>query len=178
MISLDGYFTDSNGGIDWHTVDDEFNRFAIEQLESCDTILFGRVTYKMFEDYWPDAAKDPQTGPDDLKIASYINDAIKIVFSKTLESVTWQNSQLKAKISTDEIRKLKAATGKNIVIFGSGTIVQQLTNLGLIDEYRLMISPIILGSGKALFNNVHKMPNLKLLEARSFANGNVLLRYS
>src|SRR5205807_553696 len=136
--------------IDWHNVDDEFNTFAVEQTKTFGAILFGRTTYELFESYWPKALTDPATGKDDLEIAKTIDEVEKIVFSKTLESVSWNNAMLMPEIDSKEIMALKQEQGNDMVIFGSGTIVQAMTNLGLIDEYRLMVNPVILGEGKPL----------------------------
>jgi dihydrofolate reductase len=177
MVSVDGYFAGKDGDISWHTVDDEFNQFAIETLSQVDTIIFGRTTYQLFEGYWPRALVDPQTNPANLVIAQAIDNAKKIVFSKSLESVTWHNSQLEHEISPDKIKQLKAESGKDIIIYGSGAIVRQLTKLDLIDEYRFIISPTILGAGETMFEGAHQTP-LNLVATRSFVNGNLLVVYA
>ncbi len=177
LVSVDGYFAGEDGDINWHQVDDEFNKFAVEQTKTFGAIIFGRTTYELFESYWPGAVADPATAPDDLEIAKTIDEVEKIVFSKTLKEVAWKNSKLLHEVDPEEIKKLKEQEGKDMVIFGSGTIVQALTNLGLVDEYRLMINPIILGKGKPMFKDVKEMHKLKLLNTRTFGNGNVLLYY-
>ncbi len=177
MVSVDGFFAGVDGNIDWHNVDDEFNKFAIEQLKEFQTILFGRTTYQMFESFWPAALKDPKTSEDDRKVAQNINDLEKIVFSSTLKKVTWNNSKILESIDSEKIKKLKQESRKDMVIFGSGTIVQAMANLNLIDEYRLMINPIILGQGKPMFKDMKDIVNLKLISTRTFKNGNVLLCY-
>jgi dihydrofolate reductase len=105
-----------------------------------------------------------------------MNNTNKIVFSKTLEKVEWKNSKLSKEIIPGEIKKLKQEAGKDIIIYGSGSIVSQLMKLGLIDEFQIMINPVVLGGGKPLFQNVEKS-NLKLLNTRSFTGGNVLLNF-
>jgi dihydrofolate reductase len=177
MITLDGYFADENGNIDWHQVDDEFNEFAVEQTAEFGGIIFGKTTYQMFEEYWPAELKNPKTSSEDRKIAQMIDDTWKLVFSKTLKEVTWNNSKLYHEIDPEEVKHWKEYDGKDMVIMGSGTIVQQFTNLGLIDEYRLMVNPIVLGEGKPLFDNLKEKLDLKLLKSREFKNGNVLLYY-
>lgn len=178
LISLDGFFAGTDGNIDWHVVDDEFNQFAIEQTRKFGTILFGRVTYQIFEDFWPKAPSDPKMSKEDLVIADIINNIEKIVFSKTLKNVgekpNWKNVKLFKAIIPEKIKKLKRSRGRDIVIFGSGTIAQQLTNLGLVDEIRLLVNPVVLGSGKPMFKDKLK---LKFLKTRTFKNGNVLLTY-
>jgi len=176
LVSLDGFFAGVDGNIDWHNVDDEFNKFAIEQTRTFGAIIFGHTTYQLFESYWPVALRDPKTSPDDREVAQIIDNIQKIVFSKTLENVTWNNSKLFKEIIPEEIKELKQQEEKDIVIFGSGTIVQEMTNLGLIDEYRFLVNPIILGEGRPMFSNIKKL-KLKLLSTRIFENGNVLLCY-
>jgi len=180
MISVDGFFAGEDGNIDWHTVDDEFNAFAIENMSSVDTYIFGRVTYQLFASYWPEAIKDPASNDEERHIGKTINDARKIVFSKTLKDVSgWAGSELYSDIDPAEVKKWKAQDGKDLIIFGSGSIVCQFTELGLIDEYGFMVSPVILGAGKPLFTGLDMSLKLKLLSAREFkSNGNVLLTYA
>jgi dihydrofolate reductase len=126
--------------------------------------------------YWP----TPDAIRNNPAMAEVMNNIQKIVFSRTLQSVQegplWKNVRLLHEIKPEEIVKLKDQVGKDIAILGSGTIVQQLSNLGLIDEYRFLVNPIILGAGKSLFANVEKT-KLKLLQARTFKNGIVWLCY-
>jgi dihydrofolate reductase len=177
MVSLDGYFAAADGNIDWHVVDEEFDRMAAEMIMQFDTILFGRTTYQLFESYWPQALAAPDTSSDDRTVAQSIEDYKKIVVSKSLNEVAWNNSELWHGVHLPEIQKLKEQEGRDIVIYGSGTIVQALTNLGLIDQYKIMINPVILGAGKPLFANLNDQHSLKLLDSRTFASGNVLLTY-
>lgn len=177
MVTLDGYYAGEDGNIDWHKVDDEFNTFAIEHTQEFGTLIFGATTYKLFEEYWPKALVDPATSEDDRKIAQIIEDMEKIVFSKTIKEVTWKNARVVHEINKAEVESWKQQAGKPMGIFGSGTIVQQFTNLGLIDEYRLMINPVILGSGKRMFEGVNAIHNLHLVSTKKFGNGNVLLCY-
>ncbi|MEP7104207.1 MAG: dihydrofolate reductase family protein [Candidatus Dojkabacteria bacterium] len=187
MISIDGFFAGEDGNIDWHTVDDDFNKFAVEFEKTVDTILFGRKTYQMFESYWPTALKDPATGAEDIEIAKFIEDAKKVVLSKTLDKLTWNNSVLIKDNIKEEIEKLKnedgnlpagaSAKARDIVIYGSGSVVAELTNLGLIDEYLFIISPTILGKGVSLFKDISEKISLKLIETRKFENGNVMVIY-
>jgi dihydrofolate reductase len=177
LVSINGFFAGSDGNLDWHVVDDEFNRAAVEMIMRFDTILFGRVTYQLFEGYWPKAATDPSTSKEDRIIANKINEMAKAVFSRTLPDVGWENSKLIKGDIAEEVPKLKQQSGKDIVIYGSGTIVRQLTNLSLIDEYQLMVNPVILGEGKPLFQNTQNMLNLRLASSRVFESGNILLTY-
>lgn len=178
QVSADGFFAGPDGEIDWlHRIDPdtEWIDYSHEQAQKGTSILtFGHTTYDIMKDYWPtDAALEMD--PD---MARILNESQKIVFSKKLESVeeepNWKNIQLFHEINRDELIKLKEKN--DLTILGSGSIVQEFANLGLIDEYSLVVVPMILGKGKPLFENVKKT-NLKLLESRQFGNGIVLLRY-
>lgn len=177
MVSLDGYYAGLNGDISWHNTDAEFGKFADEQTKLFGTQLYGRVTYQVMESYWP-----TEKGRKDSPIvADLMNSTPKVVFSKTLkeahETENWKNVTLKRMIDPAEINQLKQKSTRPLVIFGSGSIVQELTNLSLIDEYWLMVNPVILGNGKLLFQNMKKQLTLKLLKTKTFQNGNVLLYY-
>jgi len=173
MVTVDGYFAGPNGEIDWHVVDKEFNEYAKEMLESVDTLLFGKITYDLMAGYWPTDAGIQ----DSPVIAKAMNSLAKIVFSKTLKKADWKNTKIMKEINPEEIKKLKEQPGKDMVILGSGIIVDQFTNLGLIDEYRLIVNPVILGKGKPLFKDVDRSIKLKLLKTKTFKSGNVLLYY-
>ncbi len=179
-ISLDGFFEGPDHDISWHNVDEEFNRFAIEQLREVDTILFGRRTYQLFESYWPRAAADPTTSKDNLEIANLINNMNKIVFSKTIlkveEKANWRNVKLLREVNADEINRWKELPGKSMSI-GGNNLATRFAELGLIDEFRIVINPIVLGKGGSLFNGLTERIGLRLLRTRRFESGNVLLCY-
>jgi dihydrofolate reductase len=177
LVTLDGFFAGPNGELDWHIVDEEFNGYAKDLLSNVDALLFGRVTYQLMADYWPAAAKNPSTSKGDLEIADKMNNLPKIVFSKTLQNVEWNNSTLVKEIIAEEISKMKQQSGKDMVIFGSGSIVSTFMQLGLIDEYRIILNPVVLGNGKPLFNGINDKHNLKLLKTRVFGSGVVILYY-
>jgi len=173
MATLDGFFGGPGGEIDWHRVDEEFNEFAIAQLNSAGGLLFGRVTYQGMASYWPtDAAMK-----NDPVVADKMNTLPKIVFSKTLEKADWNNTRLVKGNVPEEISILKQQSGKDWLLFGSADLASALTNYGLIDEYRVMVNPVILGSGKPLFKGIMDKLELKLVSAKTFRNGNVLLCY-
>jgi dihydrofolate reductase len=174
-ISLDGFYAGPNGEIDWFIHEPEVDQ-AAHELMAPDTLLMGRVTYQMFESYWPPVARDPNASEGARILANELNEMTKVVFSKTLEEVTWVNSTLVKGDITQAVSRLKQGDGPDIAIFGSGTIVQQLAEEGLIDEYLIVVTPVILGVGKPLFKEVKKC-NLELLETRNFKSGNVLLHY-
>ena len=177
IVSLDGYFAGPNGEIDWFkTSDDEDNAFAHEQADPASTLIFGRTTYEMMKSFWP----APFAIQGDPVIAGVMNNAQKIVFSRTMkpeeDGPVWKNVRVIREMSAESIQHLKEEPGGDMVILGSGSIVRQLANLGLIDEFGLLVNPIVLGAGKYLFKDMKKM-NLKLLETRGFGSGKVFLKY-
>jgi dihydrofolate reductase len=173
MITLDGFFEGPNHELDWHNVDAEFNEFAINQLNEIGVLMFGRVTYQIMASYWP----TPDAIKDDPIVTGKMNSMAKIVFSKTLEKAEWNNTRLVRKGAPEEILKLKQHPGKDIAIFGSSDLAVTLIPHGLIDEYRIMVNPVVLGSGKPLFKGINGKLSLKLLETKTFKSGNVLLYY-
>ncbi|OGY32802.1 MAG: riboflavin biosynthesis protein RibD [Candidatus Woykebacteria bacterium RIFCSPLOWO2_01_FULL_43_14] len=170
LITLDGFFAGPNGELDWHNVDDEFNKFAIEQLGQIDTLIFGRVTYELMAGFWP----TEQGKKDDPAVAEAMNSLPKIVYSKTLDKLEWENCTLRTEIDPEEINSLKSQLGKTIAIFGSANLAASFIKLGLIDEFRLLLNPVALGEGRPLFREPLK---LRLLKTREFKNGNVLISY-
>jgi len=173
MVTVDGYFAGVSEDLSWHNTDDEFQEFAKQQIKDVGTILFGRVTYDMMESFWT----SEHAIKTDPIVSSAMNNTPKIVFSRTMGKADWNNAKLMKEINVDEIRKWKEVAGKDLFIFGSGKLVQEFENLGLIDEYRLIINPVILGSGRLLFKDIKNKANLKLLKTKEFKNGNVLLYY-
>ena len=178
-VSLDGFFAGPQGEIDWFKTikkDKEFDQDTHEQARGGGTVLFGRTTYDMMKSYWP----TPEAIRTDPKMADVVNNSEKIVFSRRLEDVeegpNWKNVKLLNEITKDNITKIKKQKGKDITIIGSGTIVRQLTDLGLIDEYQLMVVPVVLGEGKSFFTYVQQM-EMELLEAKAYKNGMLKLRY-
>ena len=174
LISVDGFFEGPNRELDWHNVDEEFNQIAIDQLDELDVLMFGRVTYEMMASYWPtDAAIK-----DDPIVAEKMNSKAKIVFSKTLNQADWNNTRLVKGDIAAEVSKLKEQPGKDLAIFGSSDLGAALAQAGLIDEYRFMVNPVILGSGKTILHGLPSQLNLKLLMTRTLDNGNVMLYYA
>jgi dihydrofolate reductase len=173
MVSLDGFFEGPNQDINWHNVDDEFNQFAIEQTSTVDTLLFGRVTYQLMASYWP----TPSATTDDPIVADLMNRLPKIVFSRTLQKAEWHNTRLIKDNIAEEISKLKQQPGKDLALFGSANLLSTLMQMDLIDEHRIMVNPVVLGSGNPLFKGIKDKLDLKLLKTRTFSSGNVLLYY-
>ena len=181
MVSLDGYFEGPNHDLSWHVVDQEFNRFAVEQLNQIGTLFFGRVTYRLFEDYWPKAGRDPTTSKENLEIAQVIDDIEKIVFSRTLTTVKetkdWKNVRLIREAQPEEIKRLKQLSDKDIAIFGSNDLATNFLRMGLIDELRIMVNPVVIVNGNPLFKGMTDQVKLKLLRTKTFRSGNVLHYY-
>lgn len=174
VTTLDGYYEGPNHEFDWPVVDAEFNEFSIEQLDEVDTLLFGRVTYEGMAAYWP----TPEAQRYDPKIAARMNEISKFVVSRTLDKAEWTNTRLVNGDVANEISKLKQQPGRDIAIFGSSALTVNLLRSGLVDELRVMVSPVVLGAGHSLFRAAGERIHLKLLKARTFDSGNVLLYYA
>ena len=175
-VSMDGYFVDSSGGMSWAHAgmqDPEWNAFVAENATGDGTLVFGRVTYDLMVSYWP----TPMAKQNDAPIADRMNSLPKIVFSRTMDTASWNNTKLVKGDLAAEVRKLKQESGSGMVILGSGSIVSQLAQAGLIDSYQLVVNPIILGKGRTMFDGVKDKLNLRLTKTRAFGNGNVFVCY-
>lgn len=173
MISLDGFFEGPNRELDWHMVDEGFINYAAGLLDAVDAILFGRFTYQIMADYW--STQTAQTRAP--AIAERLNMLQKYVFSPTLEKAEWQNSIIVEGNIGEAVTKLKRQSGKSMVIFGSSDLAVALVKLGLIDEYRIIIHPVVLGGGKTLLQGLNEKLKLKLVDVKTFSSGTVLLSY-
>lgn len=173
MVSLDGFFEGPNHQLDWHHVDAEFNDFAIKQLDNADTLLFGARTYELMANYWSRASAKK----DDPDVAGRMNAMSKVAFSRTFEKVEWENTRLVKDNVADEIKKMKEASGKDLLMLGSNNLAVGFLEMGLLDEIRIMVNPVVLGAGHALFTGIQKKFELKLLATKTFNSGNVLLSY-
>ena len=171
--TVDGYYEGPNGEFDWPNVDDEFNEFAISQLNDIDTLIFGRATYEGMASYWP----TPAALDDDPLIADRMNNIPKVVFSSSLDSADWQNTRLVSGDVAGAITELKQQPGKNLAVFGSSTLTVSLIDQGLVDELRVMVQPILLGAGKSLFAGLHDRVPVQLQRTTVFSSGNVMLHY-
>jgi dihydrofolate reductase len=174
-VTLDGYFSGANGDMTWahSNVDAEWNQFVEENAASGGELLFGRITYELMLKYWP----TPAALKNDPVVAERMNGLPKVVFSRTLDKATWNRTRLLKGDLATETRKLKSEPGKDLVIFGSGSIVSQLAQAGLIDAYQIVVNPIALGEGRTMFDGFKGKLELKLTKTRTFGNGNVLLCY-
>lgn len=176
-VSLDGFTAGPNGELDWAIVDEEAYKDVADLLRTVDTALYGRVTYQMMEGYWPTVPANPASTKDELQHAHWVENIDKIVFSRTLETVEWNNTRLVRENTADEIVRLKQQPGKDLMIFGSPSIVHTLARQGLIDEYRINVNPVVLGGGIPLFKDLKERMHLKLLGSRVFQSGVIGLHY-
>jgi dihydrofolate reductase len=176
QVSLDGYFVDMKGDMSWaHGAarDEEWDSFVEGNASGGGVLVFGRVTYDLMASYWP----TPMASRNDPVVALRMNEMPKIVFSRTMQKAAWTNTRLVKGNVPAEIRRLKAEQGKGMAIMGSGTIIAQLAPERLIDEYQVVVIPLILGSGRTMFDGVTSRVRLKLTGTRAFRNGRVLLCY-
>lgn len=173
FITLNGYYKGPNGDISRHRHGAEETEFSAQSLQAGNVLLFGRVTYELMAGYWPtsEAIKNAPL------VAEGMNKADKIVFSRTLKTVEWNNTKLVKDDILAEIRKRKGMPGKNLTVLGSGSIVSLFAEQGLIDEYQIMIDPVVLSNGTPLFRNIKRKLDLKLTGTRTFKSGVVLLCY-
>ncbi|HSB66317.1 MAG TPA: dihydrofolate reductase family protein [Anaerolineales bacterium] len=174
LITLDGLFEGVNKwDIGWHRVDQEFNEFAINQLHQAAGLIFGRVTYQGMAAYW----QSPDAIHNDPVVAGLMNAIPKFVFTNTLEKAEWNNTQLIKGDAVEGLKILKAQPGNDLYIFGSANLASTFTRDGLIDEYRLILNPVVLGKGNPVFQAHSGMLKFSLVDLKTFHNGNVLLYY-
>jgi dihydrofolate reductase len=169
VMSLDGFFEGPSKKLDWFAPDEEFFEYARKLLRSVDTILFGRTTYEHMAGYWPNAPAD--------EIADKMNHLPKVVFSRTLHAADWGNSRLVRGDAAEEVAKLKQMPGEDMVIFGSAILASSLLQAGLIDEYRIILSPVLIGAGNPLFQNTREKLQMKLSRTQTLGSGVVILSY-
>ncbi|MDG6985271.1 MAG: dihydrofolate reductase family protein [Nitrososphaerota archaeon] len=175
IISLDGYYTSPKGEIDWFDFDLEEIEWSKQILRRVDAMLYGRVTYEEFSQFWPKAEAAP--GGFDSEIIGQLNGLNKIVFSRKLEKAVWQPAEIVREEPLTAVAKLKRKPGKDMVVVGSGKLVSALVSGGLVDEYRIRVRPIILGAGKQCFVDKESRHKLKLISAKTFPSGVVGLHY-
>lgn len=177
--SLDGFVEGPNGEMDigWVSYDADLEKLAKEILSTADTVIWGRGTYQMMHSYWPSVPSNPSASQHELDHAEWIEKTNKIVFSTTLEKVEWNNSRLVKNNVKEEIMNLKQQPGRDMVILGSPRFAHYLMELDLIDEYKITVSPVLIGSGLPLFQGIKEKINLKLIENKTFDSGAIGLVY-
>jgi dihydrofolate reductase len=176
-ISLDGFAAGPNGELDWISYDEELEKYAEEVVSTVGAPLYGRVTYQLMESYWPTVLTSPASTKHEIDHANWVENIPKVVFSKTLEKVEWNNTRLIKDNIAEEVLKLKQQPGKDLVIFGSPGLTHTFMASDLIDEYRLTVNPVILGQGMPVFKDFKDRSDLKLLNAKTFGSGVVALHY-
>lgn len=177
--SLDGFVEGPNGEMDigWVSYDADLEKLAKEILSTADTVIWGRGTYQMMHSYWPSVPSNPSASQHELDHAEWIEKTNKIVFSTTLEKVEWNNSRLVKNNVKEEIMNLKQQPGRDMVILGSPRFAHYLMELDLIDEYKITVSPVLIGSGLPLFQGIKEKISLKLIENKTFDSGAIGLVY-
>jgi dihydrofolate reductase len=176
LASVDGCYAGADGNVDWHNPDEEVMEYCNGVLNGIDTMLFGRITYELYESYWPLVLDNPDAPEYDRVAARRLGEVRKIVYSKSKKESFWRNSELRSTFDPEEIKRLKKQDGKDMLICGSGTIVHELTNHGLIDEYQFIVTPVILGAGRRIFGYAPQI-ELKNARARLFNSGHLLVVY-
>ncbi len=173
-VSLDGYVAATDGSLDWIIMGDERADYMVEAVQQADTLLMGRKTYTGFSGFWPHAPDNPDASAAEKAIGAHFNSMRKIVFSRTLTGADWGETSIKRQVDPAEIELLKRESVSVIRLDGSISIVQEMTRLGLIDEYRLMVHPVALGDGRPLFTD---KVGLELTRSEAFKSGVVVLTY-
>lgn len=173
FLTLNGFYKGANDDISWHRHGGDENKYAEEGAQSESILLFGRKTYEMMAGYWP----SPMALEQNKQVAEGMNRSEKIVLSTTLKKADWENTRIISRNGMEEVAALKKTPGKDITVLGSGSLVTQLTDVGLIDEYQFMIDPVALGTGTPVFQHISTKLDLELVSSRTFPSGVVLLLY-
>ena len=175
-VTLDGYFAGENGDISWAeggNDDAEYDAFVAGNASGGGELVLGRITYELMASFWP----TPAAIESMPVVAKGINSMPKVVFSRTLDRASWNNTRLAKGDLAAEIRKMKQEPGEGMAILGSGSIVAQLAQAGLIDEYQVVVNPVVLGKGRTMFDGIKERLTLKLTQTRVFRNGKIYLCY-
>ncbi len=177
QTSVDGFIEGPNGELDWAMADDDETwREMNDTLDSVDTIILGRRMYPAYEQTWLELLKNPTGTKNENAYAQRADKIPHIVLSKTLDKVAWNTTRIVRDV--EEIQKMNEKPGKDMLAFGGANLVSNLMNMDLIDELRLMVNPLILGAGKALFKDVPKRHDLRLLRVKQLKSGKIGLTYS
>jgi dihydrofolate reductase len=180
-ISLDGFVAGPNGEMNWIKVDQELFDHIGKRIGETDTALYGRVTYQMMEDYWPNAGNKPDASKHDIEHSKWYNKVHKVVLSKTMKGTSLPNTTIISDNISKELNEIKQSGnggGKEILLFGSPTATHALIQQNLIDGYGLFVNPIILGEGIPLFTGIKDKTKLKLLTTQQFSSGVTELNYA
>jgi dihydrofolate reductase len=173
-VTLDGYVEDANRDIDWHFSDNEFDEFILGTLQNIDGMVFGRVAFERLAPYWPTAGATAQTEAQ-REVARLMNELPKYVLSRTTHHTEWNNSHF---VGVDDVVKLKSQPGKDLALFAGANVATELTKLGVVDEFRLIVNPLLQGGGTPLFTGTYARQELTLNDVRRFASGALVLTYA
>src|SRR5579863_4006305 len=173
FISLDGFYEGPNGELDWPVVDEEFDRFAVRQLDEADTLGFGRATYEHMAAYWP----TDRAQANDPAITSRMNTKPKLVFSTALQHADWSNTTIVEGDAVEQMATVKTADGGELLVLGSAHLTAHFAAAGLLDELRLMVCPVAIGQGRSVFEDLKVRLAFRLAHVRQFDSGNILLTY-
>jgi dihydrofolate reductase len=178
-VTVDGFIAGPNGDMSWigEIYDDAMGAYESDLVSAADTLLLGRVTYESFAGSWPHVPESPTASEGEKAYARRLNAMRKVVFSTSLDRVDWNNSTLLKAITPEAIAQLKAEPGGDMLIYGSASVVRALTRLGLIDEYQLLLHPVLVGGGKPLFGELKDQVKLKLVSSKTHPSGVVVLTY-
>jgi dihydrofolate reductase len=179
-MSLDGFTSAENERLDWlvpHATQPEAHEVFQRLRERADTILLGRVNYESFLGYWPRVKNDPKASPNDKAISRWLDDTNKVVFSRTLHEVTWANARLARRDAAEEVATLKRNDGKDIIIQNSTRLAQSLIAADLVDEIALIVAPVAVGKGRALFAGLPRQLELERVELEPAKDGTIVVRY-
>jgi dihydrofolate reductase len=177
-ISLDGFVAGPNGEMNWVKVDEEIFDHIGERISKTDTALYGRVTYEMMQNYWPNAGDEPGASKHDIEHSTWYNKAHKLVLSKTMKGASLPNTTVISDNLSNEMAEIKQGAGSEILVFGSPTATHSLMQQNLIDGYWLFVNPVILGRGIPLFTDIKDKIKLNLLTTRQFTSGVTELNYT
>jgi dihydrofolate reductase len=175
-MSLDGLIEGADRSIDWHLVDDELHQHMNEVLGAMGAFLHGRVVYDLMAAYWPTADSDPTAAPAEVAFAGIWREKPKVLYSRTADATEW-NTTVVRDVVPEEVRRLAAQTAGDLALGGSD-IGREFLRLGLVDEIRCYVHPVVVGRGKPMFQPSDTRFGLQLTETRVFGNGVVLLRYA
>lgn len=176
-ITLDGYVAGPQDEMDWLRLDERLQSYERELVDGAASLLLGRITHADFAGYWPQAAQNPDE-PDELRAyARRVDTMDKIVVSASGTTAAWQNTRRLERITPDEINNLKHDSDGDIVVYGSLGVIRSLTEHGLVDEFHLLVHPVFLRHGKALFDGDGPPATLSLISAEPFASGVTLMKY-
>ncbi|GAB3757989.1 dihydrofolate reductase family protein [Spirosoma pomorum] len=177
-ISLNGFAADNDGGLGFLSYNEELQLFAKQVVKTVGAAVYGKNTYQLMAGYWPTVLADPNADNHSLDHARWVQQVPKIVFSTTLPSADWHNTRLIKDNVVEEVNKLKQQEGNDLVIFGSPGLAKSLINLGLIDEYKLTLHPVLVGKGISLFDSHTPLSKLILLESKTLGSGVLTLHYA